>query len=72
MLSAVLWVQGFLSGMNVGKKADQVVSLPAGSVIETLLDRECDKSPTQPLFIQSLVVYGKLRIEQGKNAGRQK
>ncbi|WP_321913416.1 HdeA/HdeB family chaperone [Paraburkholderia sp. J11-2] len=65
-LSAVLWVQGFLSGMNTARKADQMINLPASSVIEAMLDNECANSPTGPLFSQSLVMYGKLRIEQGK------
>ena len=65
-LSAVLWVQGFLSGINTTRKADQVINLPAASVIEAILDKECDRSPTEPLFSQSMVIYGKLQIQQGK------
>jgi hypothetical protein len=63
-LSAVVWVQGFLSGMNTGTKADQMINLPASSVIEAILDKECAKSPTEPLFSQSLLMYGKLQIDK--------
>lgn len=65
-LTAVVWVQGFLSGMNIGQKVDQIINLPAASVIAAILDTECGKSPTKPLFTQSLQVYGKLQIDQGK------
>lgn len=71
-LSAVLWVQGFLSGMNTARKADQVINLPAASVIEAILDKECDRSPTEPLFSQSMLIYGKLQIQQGKKPSLQR
>ncbi|WP_349606978.1 hypothetical protein [Cupriavidus sp. DF5525] len=71
-LSAVVWVQGFLSGMNAGRTADQIINLPASSVIEAILDKECAKSPTEPLYFQSLLMYGKLQIEQGKRPSRQR
>ena len=65
-LSAVSWVQGFLSGMNLGRKEGEAINLPASSVIEVLLDKECASEPTEPLLASSLLIYGKLQIQQGK------
>lgn len=65
-LLAVSWVQGFLSGININQEKDQRISLPAASVIEAILDKECAESPTEPIYTRSLLMNAKLQLEQGK------
>jgi hypothetical protein len=62
----VSWMQGHLSGRNVGMPGDASVSLPAPTVISAYLDRECAKSPTLPVFIFSEGLYFQLQRQQGR------
>lgn len=64
----VSWMQGHLSGRNVGLPGYASVSIPGPTVISAYLDRECAKSPTMPVFIFSEGLYFQLQRQQGRIA----
>ena len=66
--SMVSWAQGYISGLNGGLMlADQkLVILPGPSVVEAWLDKRCAADPTSNALGEMLLLFMKLRQDQGK------
>ncbi|HJS09407.1 MAG TPA: hypothetical protein VJ809_17190 [Pirellulales bacterium] len=64
---AVVYVQGFLSGLNMAHskgEASAMINLPSASVIEALLDKQCASSPTTGVAMQAIGMFFALEREQ--------
>jgi hypothetical protein len=62
----VSWSQGYLSGLNMAQDQSKWITMPASSVIEAVLDKDCAADPTTSVAVVSTALFWNLYAKRNK------